>query len=74
MQASAADPQLERFQPPGFSVERSRHQVLGRTGFRGAGQSTRFIYGGPGKAYASEKAALAAAKKWVANERAKQGL
>ena len=58
---------------PNYAVERSRSQVLCRTGFRGPGQSVKLGYG-KGEAFTSEKRAVAAAKKWVAAERAKQGL
>ena len=63
IQASATPPKLERFQPPGYSVERSRDQVLCRTGVKGAGQSVAYKFADYG---GSSDKAISAAKKWVA--------
>ena len=59
--------------PPSYCVERSRSQVLFRTGFRGSGQSTSIPYG-VGCIYADEHAAEAVAREWVIAERTKRGL
>lgn len=61
-----ANAALVRFCKANFSVERSRSQVLCRTGYRGAGQSTTFKFG-PGQAFASEAAAVARAKEWLSS-------
>ena len=53
-----------RFGKPGFAVERSRSQVMCRTGLRGVGQSHR-IGLGEGEAYDSEESAVAVARAWV---------
>ena len=55
----------ERFSQPFVSVERSRSQVLCRTGLRGAGQSWVLKYG-RGKEYRDEAAAVKAARAWLA--------
>ena len=56
----------ERFCEPCISMERSRCQVLCRTGFRGPGQSWVLKYG-PGKTHRDEAAALKAAQAWLAS-------
>ena len=58
--------------PPCCSVERSRSQVLCRTGIRGAGQSHSIKYG-EGQKYADEDAALIVAREWVIAEKKKRG-
>ena len=63
---------LKRFAPPHISVERSRKQVLCRTGFRGAGQTKTMQYG-VGKQYPNEAAATRAANSWLESEKARQG-
>ena len=63
--AAKADAAAERFCEPCISMERSRSQVLCRTGSRGVGQSWTLKYG-PGQAYRDEAAALKAAKAWLA--------
>ena len=60
-----AEAAAERFCEPCISMERSRSQVLCRTGLRGSGQSWTLKYG-PGQAYRDEAAALKAAKAWLA--------
>lgn len=59
--------------PPSCSVERSRSQVLFRTGLSGAGQSTAIAYG-KGEKYADEHAALAVARELVIEMKKKRGL
>jgi hypothetical protein len=65
---------------PTYGLEKTRCQVLGRTGFRGRGQSVKFEYKGPpGKANAAAKysniaEATAAAKVWLVSERKRQRL
>jgi hypothetical protein len=61
----AAAPKGVRFAMPKIDFEGSRHQYLGRTGFRGPGGSTKFIYSGEGKAYDSKGAAKKAATDWL---------
>ena len=63
---------LVRFDSPHVSNERSRMQILGRTGYRGPGQSVAFQYG-PNREYKNEAAAKAASAKWLSAENAKQG-
>ena len=64
---------LERKFPPRLDQETSRSQVLGRTGFKGPGQSVAFQYGA-GKIFPSYKAAMKAAKDWLISERIRQGI
>ena len=52
---------------PCFSVERTRSQVMGRTGQGGPGSSKAFKYG-KGQAYPNEAAAVKAAELWVESE------
>ena len=59
---------------PFFSVERSRNQVMARTGFRGTGESVKFRYGGNGGDFADADAATYAAQCWVNEQRKIQGL
>ena len=54
-----------------YSLERSRNQVLCRTGFKGAGQSKALKYG-PGCPFADEVAATQAAREWVTAEKGNQ--
>jgi hypothetical protein len=54
-----------------FSLERSRNQVLCRTGFKGASQSKALKYG-PGCPFADEVAATQAAREWVTAEKGNQ--
>ena len=49
----------------------SCHEVLGRTGFRGVGQTIKFKYG-DGAEHADEASAVAAGKAWLAAERVRQ--
>ncbi len=49
---------------PSFAVERSRSQVMCRTGLSGTGQTQALKYG-LGQAHSNEKAAIAAARVWV---------
>ena len=65
---------LVRFAEPKYELDITRSQYLGRTGFRGPAQSASFTFGGAKPKYANKSAALAAAKKWVVLERARQGL
>ena len=71
--ASAAPPSKVRFDLPRFRVERTRQQVMCRTGFRGPGESLALQFG-EGKRFKSEQAAVKEAKRWLTEERAKQGL
>ena len=64
----------DRFKEPFFSVERSRNQVMARTGFRGPGESVKFRYGGNGGDFADADAATYAAQCWVNEQRKIQGL
>ena len=48
-----------------FSHEKSRSQIMLRTGLKGPGQSFLLEYG-KGQRYADEKAAISEAKKWKA--------
>ena len=57
---------------PRIDYEWSRNQLLGRTGFFGAGQSVKFAYG-VGKPFSNFKAAETAAKRWLKDELEKQG-
>ena len=63
----------ERFSMPLVTVERSRKQVLCRSGFTGKKQSFSLKYGA-GHPYPSEADALAVGKAWVAEERVRQGV
>lgn len=56
---------------PFYHVERSRSQVMCRTGCGGAGSTYRVQYG-PGHDHKTEKAAVAAAAAWVAQQRGKR--
>ena len=58
---------------PSFSVERSRSQVLCRSGIDGKGGSIRIPYG-MGKECVNEHRALIKAREWLAEERSKFGL
>ena len=62
-----------RFDKPKYAVERTRNQVLCRTGYRGPGQSIQLKFG-EGAKFANEAQAIAAAKKWLVEERRRQGL
>ena len=48
------------------------HQVLGRTGYRGIGQTVKFKFG-EGAEHGSEASAVAAGRAWIAAERIRQG-
>ena len=54
--------------PPYFTVERSRNQLMCRTGLGGPGSSHKI------KIEGSEAAAVKRAEAWVAEERIRQGL
>ena len=56
--------------PPSISVERSRSQVLCRTGFMGPGQNHALSF----HSHGGEKNAVKEANKWLAAERKKRGL
>ena len=58
---------------PSWGAERSRKQIMCRTGLGGPGSTVRFAYGKDCK-YASEGQAKAAAIKWVQAEKKKRGL
>lgn len=58
---------------PSFSVERSRSQVMCRTGLGGPGSTVGLQYG-KGKKYKKEVDAVAAAKIWLKKELKSQGL
>jgi hypothetical protein len=58
---------------PSWGAERSRKQIMCRTGLGGPGSTERFAYGKDCK-YASEGQAKAAAIKWVQAEKKKRGL
>ena len=57
-----------RFAPPHISVERSRSQVLCRTGRRGKGQSFTLKFGA-GQKFMTEDQAYAEAESWLIAER-----
>jgi hypothetical protein len=78
-EAVPIDAGLERYAEPKIDFENSRHQVLGRTGFRGKGQSVKFEYKGPGginadATYNNIAEATTAGKAWVVSERKRQRL
>jgi len=54
-------------------LERSRNQVLLRSGFKGSGQNKALGYGAAAK-YKTEAEALAVGKAWVQAERHRQGV
>ncbi len=54
------------FSKPSFSIEKSRSQVLCRTGLRDPGQSVALKFG-PAEKYLTIGAAVSAANKWKAN-------
>lgn len=68
---AAACAEMPNKKRPTVGLERSREQVMCRTGLGGPGSTTAFQYG-EGKPYRSEKAALAAAKTWLAEELKRQ--
>ena len=65
---------LVRFGEPTWGWERSRFQIMARTGFRGPGQSVKFRWKGTGSNYRDEKTAQAAADAWIVAERKRQRL
>ena len=62
-----------RHSQPLCTVERSRNQVLLRSGFKGVGQNKALGYGAAAK-YKTEAEALAVGKAWVQAERHRQGV
>ena len=58
---------------PVAALERTRMQVMLRSGFKGIGQTKSLGYGPKGK-YACEAEAVAAGKAWVQAECRRQGL
>ena len=60
--------QCEVVKPPSFGVERSRSQVVCRTGRKGPGQTMTITFASAG----GETAAVNKAKKWLAAERKKR--
>ena len=58
---------------PGYTVERSRNQVLCRTGLGGPNSTLKFAYGPKHATCKTEAAAITLAKKWVADELKRQG-
>ena len=58
---------------PSISAERSRTQVLCRSGYKGKTQSFSIKYG-DGSPYATEAGAIAIAEKWLRDERKLQWL
>ena len=58
---------------PSWGAERSRNQIMCRTGLGGPGSTEKFVYGKNCK-FASEGQAKAAAIKWVQAEKKKRGL
>jgi hypothetical protein len=54
-----------RYMMPKIDIEKTRFQYLGRTGFRGPGESKAFVYNGATKEVVSQAAAEAAAKAWL---------
>ena len=71
--AEAARMETKYDKPPCCSVERSRSQVLFRTGKRGPGQTTAIPYG-KGAKYADEHAALVVAHERVIEAKSKRGM
>ena len=63
-----------RFGEPAWGWERSRFQIMARTGFRGPGQSVKFRWKGTGSNYRDETTAQAAADAWIVAERKRQRL
>ena len=55
---------------PSVNVERSRNQVLGRTGLIGPGQTKTFSF----NVYGSEEKAMKEANKWLQNEKKQRGI
>ena len=55
---------------PSVNVERSRNQILGRTGLIGPGQTKTFSF----NVYGSEEKAMKEAKKWLQNEKKQRGI
>jgi Zn-dependent peptidase ImmA (M78 family) len=58
---------------PCYSVERSRNQVLCRTGLGGPNSTFKFAYGPKHATCKTEAAAIRLAEKWVADELKRQG-
>ena len=58
---------------PSWGVERSRKQIMCRSGLGGPGSTEKIVYGKNCK-YASERLARAAAIKWVQAMKKKRGL
>jgi predicted lysophospholipase L1 biosynthesis ABC-type transport system permease subunit len=58
---------------PSLTIERSRNQIMCRTGLGGPGSTEKFAYGKNCK-FASEGHAKAAAIKWVQAAKKKRGL
>ena len=58
---------------PCYRVERSRNQVLCRTGLGGPNSTFKFAYGPKHATCKTEAAAIRLAKKWVADELKRQG-
>ena len=56
-----------------MDFEMSRNQILGRTGFAGPGQSTKFRFGA-GMEFVNIEAAEKAARVWLNAEEKKQGM
>ena len=71
--AVKTDGPLVRFGEPCMGHEKSRSQVLVRTGFRGKGQTEKFVYG-PDQLYKDYIEASKAALEWIKAERLRQDL
>jgi len=71
--AVKTDGPLVRFGEPCMGHEKSRSQVLVRTGFRGKGQTEKFVYG-PDQLYTDYIEASKAALEWIKAERLRQDL
>jgi hypothetical protein len=71
--ADKSTEKLKRRCAPRLDFEMSRNQILGRTGFAGPGQSTKFRFGA-GMEFVNIEAAEKAARVWLNAEEKKQGM
>ena len=71
--ADKSTEKLKRRCAPRLDFEMSRNQILGRTGFAGPGQSTKFRFGA-GMEFVNIEEAEKAARVWLDAEQKKQGM
>ena len=71
--ACSAAPKAKAAKRPYFSVERSRSQIICKTGLGGVGSCHRIAFG-DGKACRDEETAVKRARVWVAQQRKERGL